>query len=177
VFVVQVQMSVYRVGVDATGRYLVVLASEDEQRLLPIWIGPFEARAIGIELEGDQPIRPLTHDLFVSTVTALGHTVQRLTITRLADGIYYAELALTGESGVVVVDTRPSDGIAIAVRTGAPIWVDEAVLLQAQVPNSDYAEKEEQRLRDLLKGISVRDGLEGELGDDEGKKRLDDTED
>lgn len=105
-----------------------------EQRVLPIFIGLPEANAIHLALEGRTPARPLTHDLMIDVLTALGSRLDRVVITDLDDGTFYAELHLTGEDGVRTVSARPSDGVALAVRVGAPIHVNEAVLDEAAAP-------------------------------------------
>lgn len=173
-----VEMFVYKVGIDATGKTLVVLADQAQGRLLPILIGLAEARSIAAKLEGVVPLRPYTHDLMANTLEALGYALRRVTVTRLSDGIFYAELLLAGKDGKVSVDSRPSDALALAVRTGARIWVDESVLLQAQVLNeqseqADQAEQAEQdRLRELLEGIPIPEEPEMDSGMED-----DDTED
>jgi bifunctional DNase/RNase len=104
-----------------------------EGRLLPIWIGHPEATAILIALEDFEPARPLTHDLMKNTVEALGAYLEQVQVTRVDEGTFYAALILRGEERTLAIDARPSDSIALAVRFGAPIYVDEAVLDAAGV--------------------------------------------
>ena len=116
---------------------VIILKPLDEEpgdgRLLPIWIGHPEATAILLALEGVEPPRPMTHDLMKSMLEALDSYVERVEITRVEEGTFYAALILRGEERTRVVDARPSDSIALAVRMGAPIFVAEEVLEAAAV--------------------------------------------
>lgn len=124
---------------------------------LPIWIGPNEAAAIAMALQGVSAPRPLTHDLFAATLGQLGRPLRQVRITRLADGVFYGELVLDE----VVVDARPSDAIALALRVGAPILVAEEVLAEAGVEIEPEVEDDEveqvQRFREFLDSISPQD--------------------
>ena len=102
---------------------IVLLKEVEGTRYLPIWIGAGEATAIAFALEGVQPQRPLTHDLLKLSVEALDATVRRVVVTEMRDGIYYADLVLTREGEEITVSSRPSDAIALAARTGSPIFV------------------------------------------------------
>jgi len=118
----------------------VVLLREQvgDQRVLPIYIGPEEAKAIALALEGVIPPRPLTHDLLRDTLVSLGATVVRVTVTALEDRTFYAELELRLDDRTVRVSSRPSDAIALAVRVDAPIFAAESVLDEAAaVPEDD----------------------------------------
>jgi RNA polymerase sigma factor (sigma-70 family) len=109
-------------------RHVVVLESEDGRRL-PIWVGPPEATAIAVLLEGVELPRPGTHDLAAALVSATGETVREVRIVRLAESVFYADVIL---SGGATVDARPSDAIALALTTGAPLLADAAVLALAR---------------------------------------------
>lgn len=119
--------------VEATTGSPVVLLREQEapHRVLPIFIGGAEAAAIALALSSQTPPRPLTHDLLVSLVQLLDAHVERVEVTFLRDGVYFAELALSGPGGAQRLDSRPSDAIALAVRVQAPLFVAEAVLEEA----------------------------------------------
>lgn len=132
---------------------VVVLRERDGQRYLPIWIGEPEASAIALAQEGIETPRPLTHDLLRDVVAALGSRVVEVQVTELRDGVFYADLVL--EAGRRV-SARPSDGIAVALRTGATISVSEAVLDSAGVEVEDEADEVE-RFREFLEGISPED--------------------
>jgi len=132
-----VRMMVYRVGIDPRGRVLLILADEQVTQLLPMVIGQFEARAIAMELAEERFERPLTHDLLHNVISTLGHRLERVDITKLENGVYYAELTLVGENDIVKVDSRPSDAIALALRAGAPIYVAEEILERERVLPED----------------------------------------
>src|SRR5690606_26694011 len=95
----------------------------DDKYILPIAIGPFEAQAIAIPLSGEEPPRPMTHDLLKSVCEALGGTVEHIVITGIKEGVYYAEVHIQHDGKVTVVDSRPSDAIALAVRSMCPIYM------------------------------------------------------
>jgi bifunctional DNase/RNase len=131
---------------------VVVLKPLDDEpghgRLLPIWIGHPEATAILLAVEGVETPRPMTHDLLCSILETLDAYVDRVEITRVEEGTFFAALVLRGEERTRIVDARPSDSIALAVRTGAPIYVAEEVLNAAAVsdePLDEDAEVEEFR--------------------------------
>lgn len=125
-----------------SSQHVVILKESERDRYLPIWIGPWEANAIAMRLQGVSPERPLTHDLFAQTLSALSASVQRIVVSDLADETYRARLILEIEGRMVEMDARPSDAIALAVRTSAPIYATEAVLARAGVtPEVDEDEK------------------------------------
>lgn len=109
--------------------HIVVLATPDGARWLPIWIGRDEARPIALRLlEVGALSRPLTHDLAVSMVIALGGSLREVRIDRLADQTFYAVVVLDGPTGLVEVDARPSDALTLALAAGAPIRVDRGLV-------------------------------------------------
>lgn len=143
---------------------IVMLRELDgERRVLPIFIGLPEANAIHLALEGRAPARPLTHDLMVDVLTDLGVRLERVEITELDEGTFYAELHLSGPGGAHVVSARPSDGVALAVRVGAPIHAAEAVLLEAAAPvaeeDEDEAESDEvvEQFREFIEQVNPED--------------------
>jgi bifunctional DNase/RNase len=103
--------------------------------LLPIWIGQPEATSILLALEGTELPRPLTHDLMRSMLETLDSYVERVEITRVDEGTFYAVITIRTEERMLLVDARPSDSIALAIRMGAPIFVAEEVLSEAAVPD------------------------------------------
>ena len=114
-----------------SSRHVVILKETDHDRYLPIWIGPWEAGAIAMKLQGLTPDRPLTHDLFASALEGLGVRVDRVVISTLAEETYHARLHLERDGHVFEIDSRPSDALALAVRTGGRIFASEVVLEQA----------------------------------------------
>lgn len=147
---------------------VIVLKPLDDEpghgRLLPIWIGHPEATAILLAIEGVETPRPMTHDLLRGVVESLDAYLERVEITRVEEGTFYAALVLRGEERTRVVDARPSDSIALAVRTGAPIFVAEEVLDDAAVADESIVSGEEldeeaevARFRDFLENVDPSD--------------------
>ncbi len=125
-----------------SSQHVVILKESERDRYLPIWIGSWEANAIAMRLQGISPERPLTHDLFTQTLASLGASVQRIVVSDLADETYRARLVLEIDGRIVEMDARPSDAIALAVRTAAPIYATDEVLERAGVtPEADEDEK------------------------------------
>lgn len=156
-----VAVEVVGVRVEMPSNSPIVLVRSPADLLLPIWIGPNEAAAIAMALQGVTPPRPLTHDLFVSTLEVMGQPLRSVRITRLEDGIFYGELIL-GEHGSTVIDARPSDAIALALRAGAPVLVADAVLAEAGVPAEPDSEPEDEteaveRFREFLDSVDPQD--------------------
>jgi len=153
-----------------SSQHVVILKEAERDRYLPIWIGPSEANAIAMRLQGLSAERPLTHDLLVSVLAALGASVSRVVVTHVIDGTYHARLYLETSGGdESEIDSRTSDAVAIAVRTGSPIYVDERVLDEAGVePDSDEVGtvEDEERLsvfREFVNSLDV-DLESGEKG-------------
>jgi bifunctional DNase/RNase len=129
----------------------VVLKETGSRRYLPIWIGPFEADAITIELQGVEIARPLTHDLLKNAIEKLGAEIEQVAITELHDDTFFATISLRVGSRRMDLDSRPSDAIALAVRAQVPVYVDDGVLGQAGIsPEPD------------LEGAAVAETVGGE---------------
>lgn len=115
---------------------LIVLKEKNGERLLPIVIGLNEASAIKMKIGGFDPPRPLTHDLLHSTIQNLDASLEKIVIDKLEDNTFFAKLVIKAQSGKTkIIDARPSDSIALAVRANVPIFVDEAVIKQSEVYN------------------------------------------
>jgi uncharacterized protein len=127
-----------------TQQRMVMLREVDSRRLLPIWIGAFEAEAIATALQGHEPPRPMTHDLLKNVIRELGGTVQYIAITHLQDTAYHARIVVDMNGGEHQIDSRSSDAIALGVRTDVPIYVAEAVFDQAGMTSDDDNDAEEQ---------------------------------
>jgi bifunctional DNase/RNase len=159
------QMDVVGVRVEMPSNQPIVLLREvDGERYLPIWIGAVEATAIAFAQQGVVPARPLTHDLLRDVVSSLGHTLSEVRITELTDGVFFAVLAFEGG---VEVSARPSDAIALALRTGTPIYGAEAVLEEAGISVPDEQEDEVEKFRAFLDEVSPDDFFGG-LGESGG---------
>ena len=112
---------------------VVILKEVEGERHLPIWIGPFEAEAIAMELQSIPSTRPLPYDLLRSVIGELGAEVQRILITEISNDVFYARIVLDTNGASVEIDSRPSDAIALAVRVKVPIFVDDSVMDRAGV--------------------------------------------
>jgi bifunctional DNase/RNase len=135
-----VQVRVLGVALDAAEQNVILLKPVDDAattgRILPVWIGAQEATSILIAVQGNVVPRPLAHDLMVSLLETLGGTVTRVEVTRITDGTYFAEVTVQTPNGIRIVDARPSDAIALASRTNAPIWVADAVMAVAGIDDT-----------------------------------------
>lgn len=150
---------------------IVLLRDPDSGRYLPIWIGGAEAMSISSHLEGEVPPRPLTHQLMVDTLMALGADLEAVHLTDLREGTFYAELHLHVDGREIVVSSRPSDAIAVAIRVGSvPILVDEDLFARVAIELGDVdgedesdvdPEEEVQRFRAFLEDLDPDDFLEG----------------
>lgn len=151
-----------RVEVPANTPVVVLREQEGRHRLLPILIGTPEASAIHGAMEGIVPPRPLTHDLIVNLLTTLNAQLETVVVTEVRDHTFYAELRLRRGTESLVVSSRPSDALAIAVRTGTPIFAEEALLDEAALDAPDeIAEEEEEAIldefRDFLDEVTPED--------------------
>jgi len=125
-----------------SSRHVVILKEQTRDRYLPIWIGPWEASAIAMRLQGLAPERPLTHDLFATTLGVLGAKVERVTIAALAEETFHARIVLTAGDRRLEIDSRPSDALALAVRLSVPIFAAADVLEQAGLGADEASEEE-----------------------------------
>jgi hypothetical protein len=133
---------------------VVVLAEKGGNRLLPIWVGHFEGNAIHLEIERVEPPRPMTHDLLKSVIGKLSGEVARVVVCDLKDNTFYATIDIGTPHGTVTVDARPSDAIALALRTGTPIFVEESVIQSAKSVDMESDSVDVGRLQQWLEGLS-----------------------
>ncbi len=137
---------------------IVLLRESTGKRYLAIWIGAMEATAIAYALEGVATARPFTHDLLRITTETLGAEVSRVTVTELRDSVYYAELLLTQGDREFNVSSRPSDAIALAARTGSPLFATTEVLEAAGIEIKDEDQEAEiEKFREFLEDLSPED--------------------
>lgn len=134
---------------------IVVLHDKDGEVLLPIWIGVFEANAIALRLENVETQRPMTHDLLRSTFERLGARIEKIVISELRDSTFYARIHAQRNGDAIEIDARPSDAIALALRSEAPIFVLAQVLEAAQAVN--LATTDEEKLREWLEKVKPED--------------------
>ena len=154
-----IEMHLGGLGFDPKNMSPIVLLKDPEERnFLPIWIGMFEAAAIAMELQEFRPPRPMTHDLLTKIITDMGANVNKITISEIVDNTFYALVEIQDrESKVINLDSRPSDAIAIAVRTKAPIFVAEGVMVKAKMVNSEKDEEETKDFKNFIDNINPED--------------------
>lgn len=137
-----------------TNQPIVLLRETDGDRYLPIWIGATEATAIAYVQQGVVPPRPLTHDLLRNVIDALGHTLKEVHITTLDGGVFFAEMHLEGG---IVIEARPSDAIAVALRAGSTVFVADEIFDEAGVLIPDEEDDEVEKFREFLDQITPED--------------------
>jgi bifunctional DNase/RNase len=148
-----------------SSQHVVILRDTQRERYLPIWIGPWEANAIAMRLQGVTPERPMTHDLFSLTLAELGVTVKQIVVSDLSDDTFRARLLLQLNGRELDLDARPSDAIALAVRTGVPIFATDAVLDRAGVVPESAEEEKLSVFREFVNSLNVDLPDEGEKSD------------
>ena len=148
-------MSIKGLSVDPiTNMPIIVLRETQGERMLPIWVGVFEANAIALQMESVETPRPMTHDLLKSVIEELGGRLERIVVSELKDNTFYATLRLRSQQGALIVDARPSDAIALALRSGARIFVEEAVIQNARSRDDPSPETGLRRVQKWLEGLS-----------------------
>lgn len=154
-----IEMNVAGIALDASSRLPIVLLKDPSgRRALPIWIGQNEARAILTALDHHKPPRPMTHDLLVNCLSEWDLGLERVVIHALQDNTFYAVLTMQQGETKKEIDARPSDAIALALRTNSPIWVMEEVVADASIPVDQEAdEKEREAFREFLDNIRPED--------------------
>jgi bifunctional DNase/RNase len=153
-----VEMAIKGLMLDPTTNMpIVLLRDQDNQRVLPIWVGPVEANAIALQIENVSPPRPMTHDLARNLLEELGATLRRVIIWDLRDGTFYAYLELDHEGERRLVDVRPSDALALSLRTRAPVFVDTRVLEEARVHEVSNEQADQERLQKWLESLDPDD--------------------
>jgi len=153
-----IEMSIKGLMLDPiTNMPIVLLRDAVSQRVLPIWVGPVEASAIALQVENVAPPRPMTHDLMRNLLTDLGVTLERVIISDLRDNTFYAFLELRKGLEVVLVDARPSDAIALSIRTRARVFVEGRVLDQAKSVDVSSEQADKDRLQKWLESLDPDD--------------------
>ncbi|MFN8094268.1 MAG: bifunctional nuclease family protein [Vicinamibacteria bacterium] len=154
----QIEMAIKGLMVDPiTNMPIVVLREIAGERVLPIWVGVFEANAIALQVENVQTPRPMTHDLLSNVIADLGAQVERVVVSDLRENTFYALLHVTAANGPVTIDARPSDAIALALRTGSRIFVEEDVISSARSVETARENVDVGRLQKWLENLSDED--------------------
>jgi len=158
-----VEMKIFGLALDEQSQVpLLILKDKDDQKVLPIWIGAMEAMSISISLNKVNISRPLTHDLMLETLNTLGAEIERVAVIDLREGTYYAEIHLRHQDQTHLIDSRPSDAIALAVRADAPIMASEDLLAQvAKQFTQDHEvvlkDEESKKWTDFLEKFDIDD--------------------
>jgi uncharacterized protein len=154
----QIEMVIKGLMVDpVTNMPIVILRDKDGQKVLPIWVGIFEANAIALQIENVATPRPMTHDLLRNIIQDLNASVQKIVVCDLQDNTFYALIYLNLNGGTVAIDARPSDAIALALRTRAPIYVEETVIDNAKTFDPVPEKADSERLHKWLESLDPDD--------------------
>lgn len=140
-----------------TNMPIVILHDDDDRRILPIWVGVFEANAIALQIENVHTPRPMTHDLLRNVIHDLQATVERIVVSDVKENTFFAHIHLDTAAGKVAVDARPSDAIALALRTRSPIWVEDHVIDNARTIDAATAKVDGERLHQWLESLDPED--------------------
>jgi bifunctional DNase/RNase len=150
----QIEMVIKGLMVDpVTNMPIIILLDKDGERVLPIWVGIFEANAIALQIENVSTPRPMTHDLLRNVLQNLGASVEKVVVSDLKENTFYALVYLGFSGDRVVVDARPSDAIALALRTRAPIFVEEHVIERAKTVDFATERNDADRLQKWLESL------------------------
>jgi uncharacterized protein len=150
----EIQMNVKGLMIDPiTNMPIIILRDVDGGRVLPIWVGVFEANAIALQIENVQTPRPMTHDLLKNVLEDLEAQVERVVVCELRENTFYAAIHLRMQGQAIVVDARPSDAIALALRTRSPIFVEEEVIQSAKTVENNK-DVDTSRLQKWLESLS-----------------------
>jgi uncharacterized protein len=153
-----IELNLVGVRVELPSNQPIVLLKEREgERYLPIWIGAMEATAIAFALQGIVTARPMTHDLMKNVLEEVGVSVERIVITELKEGTFYAIIHMSQNGSSYEVSSRPSDAIALAVRVSVPIFASEDVLTEASIVIKDDEEQEVEKFREFLEQVEPED--------------------
>lgn len=154
-----VEMKVRGLALDPLSNMpIIILRDEEEKRSLPIWVGLFEANAIALELEKISTPRPMTHDLIKNILESVEAKVEKIVVNDLRDNTFFALIHLRLGEAEITVDSRPSDAIALALRMGAPIFVDEDVVRRAKSVEVAPKESDDQeKLKEWLENLKPED--------------------
>ena len=154
----QVEMTIKGLMVDpVTNMPIIILRDQEGQRVLPIWVGVFEANAIALQIENIATPRPMTHDLLRNVIADLKAQVRKIVVSDLKENTFYALIYMTVNGDTIAVDARPSDAIALALRVRAPIFVEDAVIDSAK--NLDFTpdKADSERLQKWLESLDPED--------------------
>lgn len=154
----EIEMTIKGLMIDPiTNMPIVILKDKEGDRVLPIWVGVFEANAIALQIENISTPRPMTHDLLRNILSEIEADVQRIVVCELKENTFYAMIYLDREGQTMAVDARPSDAIALALRTKAPIFVEDEVVESAKGLDLSKDTTDSERLQKWLEGLNPDD--------------------
>ena len=154
----QIEMTIKGLMVDpVTNMPIIILRDEPGQRVLPIWVGIFEANAIALQIENVATSRPMTHDLLRNVISDLDASVQKIVVSDLRENTFFAVIHLQVRGDAVLIDARPSDAIALALRAKAPIFVEETVIDHAKTLDGTPERTDNERLQKWLESLDSDD--------------------
>jgi len=154
----QIEMSIKGLMVDpVTNMPIVILRDKEGQKVLPIWVGIFEANAIALQIENIATPRPMTHDLLRNVIQDLKASVEKIVVCDLQENTFYALIYLAIDGGTMAIDARPSDAIALALRTRAPIFVEDRVIDHAKTVDFTSDKTDAERLHKWLESLDPDD--------------------
>jgi bifunctional DNase/RNase len=154
----EIEMKIKGLVVDPLSKMpIVVLEDQKSERILPIWIGVFEANAIALKIENIATPRPMTHDLLKTFLEKTGIDIQRIVVNDVRDNTFYAMIHCLHNGNPVIIDSRPSDAIALALRVKAPIFVEESVVSKAHSLKFDENLEDSEKLKKWLENLQPED--------------------
>ena len=154
----QIEMTIKGLMVDpVTNMPIIILRDDAGDRVLPIWVGIFEANAIALQIENVATPRPMTHDLLRNVIQDLDGAVQKVVVSELKENTFFAVIHLSVRGEAVLIDARPSDAIALALRTKAPIYVEEDVIDNAKALDGTPERTDSERLQKWLESLDSDD--------------------
>jgi bifunctional DNase/RNase len=154
----EIEMMIKGLMIDPiTNMPIVILKDKAGDRVLPIWVGVFEANAIALQIENISTPRPMTHDLIKNILTEIEAEVQRIVVSDLRDNTFYAMIYLDRDGETIAIDARPSDAIALALRTRSPIFVEDSVVESAKGLDLSKEATDSERLQKWLEGLNPDD--------------------
>ena len=154
----EIEMTIKGLMIDPiTNMPIVILKDKEGDRVLPIWVGVFEANAIALQIENISTPRPMTHDLIKNILSEIEADVQRIVVSDLRDNTFYAMIYLDRDGETIAIDARPSDAIALALRTRSPIFVEDSVVESAKGLDLSKEPSDSERLQKWLEGLNPDD--------------------
>ena len=154
----EIEMTIKGLMIDPiTNMPIVILKDKAGERVLPIWVGVFEANAIALQIENISTPHPMTHDLIKNILSEIEADVQRIVVSDLRDNTFYAMIYLDRDGETIAIDARPSDAIALALRTRSPIFVEDSVVESAKGLDLSKEPTDSERLQKWLEGLNPDD--------------------